>query len=121
MPRKIGSAPFAEWPVGGEIGPRGASLRRVEPPPPGLLQSRSRLALQRVLKLAEHGIHPREVFMQRVASAVGIPLDSRPQFGNGRQVIGPKIVDGGERDQSLALRQIGGEDRLPPLLDAVVL
>src|SRR5271157_3899102 len=110
-------APFAEWPVGGEIRPRGAPLGRVEPPLPGLFQPRGCFALQ----LAEHRIHPCQVFMQRVASPVRIPLHPRPQFGNGGQVIGPKVVDGGERDQALALRQVGGENRLPALLDSVAL
>src|ERR1019366_3046842 len=71
-------APFAEWPVGREIRPRGASLGRVEPPLLGLFHPRSRFALDRFLKLAEHRIHPRQVFVKRVASPVRIPLHPRP-------------------------------------------
>lgn len=43
------------------------------------------------------------------------------QFGDGRQVLRPKVVHGGERNRAFELRGIGFERRLAPLLQPLSL
>src|SRR5271166_1589773 len=66
----------------------------------------------------------RQILVQRVAAAPRKPLDALAHVVDRRQIVGPQIVDGAERNQPFEIgrtRLLTGQDGLAKLLDLLPL
>ncbi len=102
--------------VGGEVGPGGAALRRVDALQFGVGHAAGHFVFDAGLQLFEHLVHAGEVFVQRVASAEGNPVDALTKLGHGGEMFRPQIVDGREPHEAFGFRRRrrpAGENVLP--------